>query len=98
MKLTKLQRYTAYVILMAEAKDQYEFYSGLCKLIGKCLDENPERWSKSDLSLTNLPELKSKGTGRFNCDGDKKEHGPYIFRNWQERIAALQQCINETHP
>lgn len=85
-KLTKLERFTAYCILLAEKKDLrcggYEF--GFCNLWNKitggishyCLPET-------------LPELYAKA---------KSGYGPFWFGSTKERIAALKQCIIETHP
>ena len=90
MKLTKLQRYTAYCILLEEAERPSDFWGFVTTDVGFCYI-----WYTltGDGCLfkrfkTELPELFSK----------RKIEGIYFFRNWKERIAALKACIKETEP
>ncbi len=88
MKLTKLQRYTIYCILESEISTA-DYNAGLCFLIAIGLDL---RLFKSDVRYTDiinsLHELKRR----------KTLTGAYWFNNNKERIAALKECIKETHP
>ena len=90
MKLTKLQRYTAYCILLEEAERPSELYGNVTTQGGICymwylLTGDGYLFNRF---RTELPELFSK----------RKIEGIYFFRNWKERIAALKACIEETHP
>ena len=96
MKLTKLQRYTAYCILLEEAERPSilpDFYDG--EMRGT--KENGLCWmwklvfGSDDLYRYNhtlVPELHEKSSAL-----------PYFsFNNWEQRIAALKECIKETEP
>ena len=94
MKLTKLQRYTLYCILLEEAED-IDFYDdyGFCHLIQDITGLYP-RWnsviSENHVLFNDLcPELSRYRPPCFKW---------YWFNNWDERIKALKQCIEETHP
>lgn len=97
MKLTKLQRYTAYCILLEEAENPSLFIypnsingilrktnvAGLCWMWKMVFGDN----SLYELFEEMTPELYNKlKSGRLN------------FQNWKERKEALKQCIIETHP
>ena len=96
MKLTKIQRYTSYCILLEEAErpsmllDVYDGEMRGTKENGLCW-----MWrlvfGSEDLyghNQTLVPELHEKSSAL-----------PYFsFNNWKERIAALKACIEETHP
>lgn len=92
MKLTKLQRYTAYCILLEEAENPIRYDGflyrsddlGICYM-WFCLTGYNYLYHTFK---TILPELyaKRKGDGKFYWD------------NWGERKEALKQCIIETHP
>lgn len=106
MKLTKLQRYTAYCILLEEAEEKFNsgnYNLGLCA-ITNCL--NTEKGFKNHTGIDrdidiryDLREL------RKILDGLHSRWwfvGCYAFskdkEGWEERIAALKACIEETHP
>lgn len=87
MKLTKLQRYTLYCILLQEYENNYR--------LGFCLWWHSEfgeiLWHKGQFKKM-LPELWDSRTTNvvYNCDS--------WFNDNTERIKALKQCIKETHP
>ena len=88
MKLTKLQRYTAYVILLEEFQQDPD---GICLVWYHLFGEI--RWSLDEDHLGKiLPELWGKRTTRII-----KDRGSW-FGTDEERKDALQQCILETHP
>ena len=86
--LTQEEKHIAYIILLHEAK-KYPKYSlmGLCRLSWITFGINPKKF----------PELISKSTGRYGIRGIAHHMGGYYFRDWNERRAAIQQCIKETH-
>jgi hypothetical protein len=99
--LTKLQRHTAYIILLEEALDKNEFGTGLCSLIADTLHLNDNGgYVEDSCGMTHFdvienffPELAAKEPERpfwqvywFICD----------FGGWQKRIDLLEQCIEET--
>lgn len=97
MKLTKLQRYTAYCILLEEAECKItnsDFSHGLCRLYWDLSPEDSPRVRED------LPEL-NKVLSVVNTEYDDYFVGT-IFNNdesgWAKRIAALKQCIVETAP
>lgn len=92
MKLTKDQRFTAYCILLVEAKlmkgDEGE---GFCGLVAdttgqwpSCIDGELTIW------FPELEKYKPVDIGPYNCwfNTDK--------RGWSKRISILEQCIAET--
>ena len=89
MKLTKLQRYTLYCILL-EAIERGRYYpvNGFCALF---LDEVGDDLLYESFKQS-VPELYKKRT-----TGIEPDEGA-AFYNWDERIKALKQCIEETHP
>lgn len=108
MKLTKLQRYTAYCILLAEAEIKLEhgyYNDGLCFLIRhlNVTDDFTHTFgnrNEKDLDIRyDLPELK-KILDRESDLWFMDEH--YAFEEnkegWEQRISALKACIEETHP
>ena len=96
MKLTKLQRYTLYCILLEEAEKDYPYYigefpvgskeNGFCWMYN-CITNSGELYYDFHLML---PELYEKRTVKLS--------NRYYFNSWDERIKALKQCIEETHP
>ena len=85
MKLTKLQRYSVYCILLEEAESNP--VNGFCSIITWRLGIFDAYYD--DFKRT-LPEL-------YRFKGNKLQ-GSYWFKNWGERIAARKACIEETHP
>lgn len=83
MKLTKLQRYTAYCIILEE----FESGDCLCKIWERITDDE-SWWYLNEI----LPELFAKRTLRYS------DVITFWFNNDFERVAALQQCIKETEP
>lgn len=90
MKLTKAERHTLYIIMLAEALYKYKSHSrqssigtGFCRLFVDILGSYA---LYNNFNL--LPELGEKRTRR----GDS-----YFFNNWNERISALKKCIEETY-
>ncbi len=87
MKLTKLQRYTLYCILLQEYENgcdygfclwwYWEFYENLW-INGQFKKMLPELWSCRTTDVIDP------------CDS--------WFNSNSERIKALKQCIEETHP
>lgn len=84
MRLTKLQRYTIYCVLLSEKNDR--LFGGICSLWGKLFED--ASWMKLRYILPELHKKRTRG----------KRFDEYWFGTHEERIAALQQCINETHP
>ena len=94
MKLTKLQRYTLYCILLEEADNltRYIKMGGLCGLITDVTGLFPTVYFgyifRDEIPFKDIaPELLKYKNDRL-----------YWFDNWDERIQALKQCIEETHP
>lgn len=91
MKLTKLQRYTAYCILLEEAEnpghhDGCLFGSdcfGICYMWHCLTDDILYNYFNNT-----LPELYNK----------RKYHDWDYWNTWEERKEAIKQCIIETHP
>ena len=93
MKLTKLQRHTAYIIMLAEAETDFEEWSmgwGLCHLINHVfgLKNIGCFWKFNCVIEQYFPELQNKKGFKWpirNASG------------WQKRIKLLKQCIEETY-
>lgn len=95
MKLTKLQRFTAYCIMREEAErpsivmsgggPQKSNNNGLCFMITHLFDIYA--YDHSVLKFQ-LPELYR----------NSKVPGCFFFDSWEERITALDECIAETSP
>ena len=94
MRLTKLQRYTAYCIMMAEIEgDQNHVENakhGLCYLVMEVFGDFNGKY------LTPFDEI-IKRKPRNLADG------PYWFERstsfgWSKRIAVLKKAISETEP
>lgn len=95
MKLTKLQRYTLYCILLEEAENiNIRNSSGLCKLISDVTGWWP--YFHDYLDCTDWIPFEKLAPELFKYNNDV--YGLYWFANWGERIKALKQCIEETHP
>ncbi len=94
MKLTKLQRYTIYCIMLKDAYSKLSKCSYFCfcdsfrDLTGIELD-NDFMFSNFKLILPELWIKRASGTD---------ENSGYLFTNNIERLAALKKCIEETHP
>jgi hypothetical protein len=98
MKLTKLQRYTAYCIMLAEAENPSKREiltggstdAGLCFLYRILFDDNKLYYFAKRI----LPEL-------YRMIPDKnpdKENLRIVKEGWVKRKQLLNQCIQETHP
>lgn len=87
MKLTKLQRYTAYCIMLKEAESKYSFLrsTGFCYCVGKLF--GVDGYDGGYLKI--FPELIDKRTTPTQS---------YHFMDKDERVHAIKQCIEETHP
>jgi hypothetical protein len=86
MKLNKLERFTAYCILLAEIEGGGWIVSyGFCWMYSKVFDDS----DIYDHFESILPELYAKRTNRISN---------YLFRSWKERKQALIESIKETHP
>ena len=103
MKLTKLQRYTAYCILLEEAEEAYAIIraggikkknfvgfdiGGVCDIIENIFNFYMHR-PLHFLSLTEFLNKKPHDAGLYWWNG---------LDGWEKRIEALKQCIIETHP
>lgn len=87
MKLTKLQRYTIYCIMLAEFNEEPD---GLCLIWYHIFDER--RWHNDDNNLRYiLPEIWEKGNKNV---WDRAQW----FSSPLKRLAALEACVEETHP
>ena len=98
MKLTKLQRYTFYCILLEESENpsimEHPYQEGDLR----ATNENGLCWmTKMICGIDDfyyyyeilIPELYKIS---------RKSHPFFMFNSWYERIEALKQCIIETHP
>ncbi len=93
MKLTKLQRYTAYCIMEKEMKFGEEMFIGFCGLIDELFDIETCIWQEDGFPAFReyFPEIMARIT--------KDEFKDVVlFNNWEERKEALKQAIAETHP
>ena len=97
MKLSKSERHTAYIIMLAMCEKNIEHLKtdsylnifmpwGFCEMCGYEL-------TNGELHLEDLPELLEKGPS---------DHGSYWFPKndiggWYERIKILNKCIEETY-
>jgi hypothetical protein len=100
MKLNKLERHTAYIIMLAEAEKSLKDYNynwGLCWLINRCFGFTNADVSSEDVewmidSVTELfPELQ---TAKPNGKMYWFPKGP---EGTKQRIELLKQCIQETY-
>ena len=94
MKLTKLQRYTAYCILLEEcAEGLIGGWTGICQISSYVFDIRLLVLQEQGFPTFKkiFPELHSKITRN-------EFYHAFLFNNWQERIDALKQCISETEP
>lgn len=103
MKLTKLQRYTVYCILLEESENpqciEWHYVpiignistisQGFCRMCDMLFGQRDSDYDFFDM-LDFLPELKSKGCYNYATGMD--------FIDWKQRIAALKECIKETEP
>jgi hypothetical protein len=90
MKLTKLQRYTMYCILLQEI-DYRPTY--ICHLWYWIFEEKRFLPNEDNLAYI-LPELWNNRT----ANNTLTRIGDTWFNNYKERISALKKCIEETHP
>lgn len=95
MKLTKEQRFVAYVIMLHEAKNNKWEGFGLCHLIFFTFGIVDEGYAKKYQEVNKygdvlkyFPELLSKKPS----DGWPK----WDILGWQQRKEFIKQCINET--
>jgi len=90
MILTKQQRHTAYILMLAEAEKYKSFDCGLCNLIYYKLGIVPDDFVAyfggviEDL----FPELEAKKDYRWP---------PRTQDGWKVRIQFLKTCIQETY-
>lgn len=104
MKLTKLQRYTAYVIMLNEFDsreiiNQWGKFRCICYLAGSLFDldiNGDVGCEKSDDSFIDcFPEILKHRPKYF-------EHGRWWFTldeiGYEKRREIFRQCILETHP
>lgn len=99
MKLTKLERHMAYMIMLAEAESPSEWYCedtrimrlsndcGLCRMLRVMLDDGSVYHEMDEM----LPELYKKLPNAFLGIPI-----PYNDNGWITRIYLLRQCITET--
>lgn len=95
MKLTKLQRYTAYCLMEWEIRYHFKDYDsgGFCMVIKQLFDVETNIVMEHGFPTLKemFPELHSKITRNEFMDA-------YLFLSWDERKIALKQCISETEP
>lgn len=95
MKLNRLQRHTAYVIMLAEAERPKRFKDyGLCELsydVFEFKTEGSESHWVDNIRLF-FPELYKKRT----TDDNLSKWFEYSKKGWNSRKKILKQCINET--
>ncbi len=100
MKLTKIQRYTCYCIMLSEAEKPTSFVDctgkyrksndcGLCFMASRIFARNIEK-VETHLSYSKSGKLFKEYFKLYN-----KRVGAI---NWAKRIEILKQCIKETHP
>lgn len=90
MKLTKLQRYTLYCIMMAEVGEKFFMRAGICSLLKITTHSSSDNLS---VQIEELPEL--------IIQKPKKMYDIiYWFMplDWTERKKILQKAIELTHP
>lgn len=98
MKLTKLQRHTAYIIMLREAELFYDFDNdyGLCKMSYDVLGLYTYCYGHKNwiYNISNyLPELWAKRlTDSVYSSWFTKDK-----KGWDERIKILKQCVKETY-
>lgn len=102
MKLTQLQRYTAYCIMLKEAEyGSYKTYlgyrkkyEGFCNMATVILKNHIDPILKDGEMQQTFPELwEKKPIKLYSPEGLWfKDH------DWKLRIPLLKQCIEETHP
>jgi hypothetical protein len=99
MKLNRLERHTAYIIMLAEAESgniprNEDGLHGLCFCTWFWFGlPNSDRASWLDNILTFFPELWAKRTSDSLLAG----WFPGDESGWQKRIELLKQCIEETY-
>lgn len=89
MRLTKLQRHTAYILMLAESKKVLVRINGFCAMFHYELGFSILHAYSKSFPKRMFPELYKKSIGLTE--------GEFYFNNWEEREAALQQCIIETY-
>src|SRR5690348_221917 len=103
MKLTKLQRYTAYCLMLSEIEiyptNRKYFGSGFCWMIFWLFGLDDDGWNNGkqhngiiDVIELYFPELQAKKPYTCGAWFDHNERG------WEQRAELLKQCIIETHP
>lgn len=91
MKLTRLQRHTAYILMLAELEENRT--SCLCSIWGSTILKEQglfignQTWRK-------LPEILCE---LFNKRTRGNEYDDFWFNGYEERTKALTQCIIETY-
>lgn len=91
MKLNKLQRHTAYILMLVEINKRPLRYGGFCEVINDVFDLDvcePYKTGFPNFRET-FPEIMNKITR------DEVQY-VFLFSNWGERKTALEQCIKET--
>lgn len=93
-KLDKLQRHTAYIILLAELKkkitEDSHTYWGICELSYKFFAIDPDNDGRFRNMKLYYPELWERR------DGGREEHSMWLWNNNTNRVIALQKSIKET--
>lgn len=88
MKLTKLQRHTAYIILLYEYETlKFRWLCGTFHSVTDIELDPDFRFTNFKLMLPELWRKRQKGTD---------EHSLFLFESYEHRVAALKQCISET--
>lgn len=90
MKLNKSQRYTAYCLILEEIQNRE--IDGICLIWENLCNDRTYGLGQVYHLGTALPELWSKKTKEVLTTTSS------WFKDRKERIEALTQCINETHP
>lgn len=97
MKLTRLQRYTAYILLLIEAEKRvktHSFNNGLCGILETALYIDGVGCRTIQRYLPELSNRLFKRNSRWmsRCVFEPNEFG------WKQRISMLEKCIQQTHP
>lgn len=103
MKLTKLQRYTAYCIMLEELEqycDGVYYHSpatfGFCYLVHELFAVEHEKYLEVFKDLVELQKFKPKGNDDENVYWFKQNYKGSQYTD--RRIEIIKQCIEETHP
>lgn len=92
-KLTRLQRYAAYCIMLAEMEFGYKRLCYLCQDVFDIDLDDDYRFGNLKLLFPELWKNRGWLGGIIREDGEA-----FLWGNSRERIEALKQRIIETHP